>query len=48
MKERGVSFIGHDKSSDAQPHAIFEEVPFPLHILALVALGVDISDNLDF
>lgn len=48
LKERGVSFMGHDKSNDAQPHEIIDEVPFALHMLALVSLGVDILDNLDF
>ena len=48
LKERGVSFIGHDMSNDVEPHEFYDEVRLPLHNLALVALGVGIFDNLDF
>jgi kynurenine formamidase len=48
LKERGVSFIGHDMWNDAFPHEFSDEVRLPLHQLALVALGVGIFDNLDF
>ena len=47
LKERGVSFIGHDMWNDVSPSGI-PEVRLPLHILALVSLGVGIFDNLDF
>jgi kynurenine formamidase len=48
MKERGVSFIGHDAWNDVAPHGFPPAVGLPLHRLALVALGVSIFDNLDF
>ena len=48
LKERGVSFIGHDMSNDVEPHEFYDEVRLPLHYLALVSLGVGIFDNLDF
>ena len=48
MKERGVSFIGHDMYNDVSPHGFPESVGLPIHRLALVSLGVSIFDNLDF
>jgi kynurenine formamidase len=48
LKERGVSFIGSDGPNDVSPSGLPESVTIPLHKLALVALGVDIFDNLDF
>ncbi|MQA90238.1 MAG: cyclase family protein [Gemmatimonas sp.] len=48
LKDRGVSFIGHDMWNDAYPHEFSDEVTLPLHQLALVSLGVGIFDNLDF
>ena len=48
LKERGVSFIGHDMYNDVSPHGFPERVGLPIHRLALVALGVSIFDNLDF
>ena len=48
MKERGVSFIGHDMWNDVSPHEFSSEERLPLHRLALVALGTGIFDNLDF
>lgn len=48
MKERGVSFIGHDAWNDVAPHGFPPSVGLPLHRLALVSLGVSIFDNLDF
>jgi kynurenine formamidase len=48
MKERGVSFIGHDAWNDVSPNGFPPSVGLPLHRLALVALGVSILDNLDF
>jgi kynurenine formamidase len=48
MKERGVSFIGHDMFNDVSPHGFPPSVGLPLHRLALVSLGVSIFDNLDF
>ena len=48
LKERGVSFIGHDMYNDVSPHGFPQSVGLPIHRLALVALGVSIFDNLDF
>ncbi len=48
MKERGVSFIGHDMWNDVSPHEFSREELLPLHRLSLVALGTSIFDNLDF
>ena len=48
MKQRGVSFIGHDMFNDVFPHEFSDDVRLPLHRLALVSLGVGIFDNLDF
>jgi kynurenine formamidase len=48
IKERGVSFIGSDGPNDVTPSGLPPSVGIPLHQLALVAMGVDIFDNLDF
>ena len=48
LKDRGVSFIGEDEWNDVSPTGFPRSVGLPLHALALVALGVDIFDNLDF
>jgi kynurenine formamidase len=48
LKDRGVSFIGHDMWNDVYPHEFAEQERLPLHRLALVSLGVGIFDNLDF
>jgi kynurenine formamidase len=47
LKERGVSFIGCDGPNDVSPTGLPPTVTNPLHRLALVAMGVDIFDNLD-
>jgi len=47
LKDRGVSFIGHDMWNDVEPSGI-PGLRLPLHTLALVSLGVSIFDNLDF
>ena len=48
LKERGVSFIGGDGPNDVMPTGLPASVPNPLHRLALVAMGMNIFDNLDF
>jgi kynurenine formamidase len=48
IKERGVSFIGDDGPNDVMPSGLPPSIGIPLHQLALVAMGVDIFDNLDF
>jgi kynurenine formamidase len=47
LKERGVSFIGEDGWNDVSPTTLPQAVGLPVHKLALIALGVDIFDNLD-
>jgi kynurenine formamidase len=47
MKERGVSFIGADEFNDVSPTTLPPALGLPIHKLALVAMGVDIFDNLD-
>jgi len=47
LKERGVSFIGEDEWNDVSPTTLPQSIGLPIHKLALVALGVDIFDNLD-
>lgn len=47
LKERGVAFIGADEWNDVSPTTLPPSVGLPVHKLALVALGVDIFDNLD-
>ena len=44
----GVSFIAGDGPNDVVPTGLPASVPNPLHRLALVAMGVNIFDNLDF
>jgi kynurenine formamidase len=48
LKERGVSFIGEDQINDVSPTGFPPSVGLPVHQMALVFLGVDIFDNLDF
>jgi kynurenine formamidase len=48
LKERGVAFIAGDGPNDVQPSGLSGAIGIPLHRLALVAMGVDIFDNLDF
>jgi hypothetical protein len=42
-----VSFIGEDEWNDVSPTTLPQAVGLPVHKLALIALGVDIFDNLD-
>ncbi len=46
LKERDVAMIGGDGANDVTPSGI-EGIAYPLHKLALVALGVHIFDNCD-
>ncbi|MER6082890.1 cyclase family protein [Streptomyces sp. NPDC001833] len=45
--ERGVSVLGSDGNSDAAPSAV-PGVGFPVHVLAVNALGLHLLDWLDF
>ena len=46
MKTRDVAFVGYDGPEGVIP-SLVEGVPIALHTLLIVALGVDIFDNLD-
>jgi kynurenine formamidase len=46
LRERGVSVLGSDVASDVFPSGV-EGVSHPVHLLALVGLGMPIFDNLD-
>ncbi|MFJ9564564.1 cyclase family protein [Streptomyces fuscichromogenes] len=45
--ERGVSVLGSDGNSDAAPSAV-PTIGFPVHVLAVNALGLQLLDWLDF
>ncbi|MEV5957879.1 cyclase family protein [Streptomyces sp. NPDC051987] len=47
LAERGVSVLGSDGNSDAAPSAV-AGVGFPVHVLAVNAMGVHLLDWLDF
>lgn len=47
LKERGVSFLGSDMWQDAAPNDFKVAGNFPLHVLAIVSMGISIFDNLD-
>ncbi|MFD4598198.1 cyclase family protein [Streptomyces sp. NPDC058464] len=47
LAERGVSVLGSDGNSDAAPSAV-PEVGFPVHALAVNAMGLHLLDWLDF
>ncbi len=46
IKARDVSFLGSDGVSDVIPSQV-EEVGLPVHLLTIVAMGVDLFDNQD-
>jgi kynurenine formamidase len=46
LKDRGVAILGSDVASDVVPSQI-EGVALPIHLLVLVAMGVNIFDNCD-
>ncbi len=46
IKARDVSFLGGDAASDVVPSQI-EGVGLPVHLLTIVAMGVDLFDNQD-
>ena len=46
FKARDVSFLGGDGASDVSPSGV-EGVGLPVHLLAIVAMGVDLFDNQD-
>ena len=46
FKARDVSFLGGDGASDVSPAGV-DGVSLPVHLLAIVAMGVDLFDNQD-
>ena len=46
IKARDVSFLGGDGASDLSPSGV-DGVSLPVHLLAIVAMGVDLFDNQD-
>ena len=46
VKSRDISFIGSDAALDVVP-SLVEDVNLPVHLLTIVAMGVDIFDNQD-
>ena len=46
LKARDISFLGSDGPGDVVPSGV-EGVTLPVHLLAIVAMGVDIFDNQD-
>ncbi len=46
LKERDVAVVGSDATNEVFPSGI-EGVPFPIHQLAVVALGMPLLDNLN-
>ncbi|MFE1442232.1 cyclase family protein [Streptomyces sp. NPDC058739] len=47
VAERGVAVLGSDGNSDAAPSAV-EGIAYPVHVLAVHAMGVHLLDYLDF
>ncbi|WP_371667352.1 cyclase family protein [Streptomyces sp. NBC_00289] len=47
LAERRVAVLGSDGNNDSAPSAV-AEVPFPVHVLAVNALGMHLMDYLDF
>ena len=46
VKARDVSFLGSDVAADVSPSQV-EGVGLPVHVLTIVAMGVDLFDNQD-
>ena len=46
VKARDVSFLGSDAAADVSPSQV-EGVALPVHVLTIVAMGVDLFDNQD-
>ncbi|WP_407289154.1 cyclase family protein [Streptomyces sp. BP-8] len=47
LAERRVAALGSDGNNDTAPSAV-AEVPFPVHVLAMHAMGLHLMDYLDF
>jgi kynurenine formamidase len=46
VKSRDVSFLGSDAAADVAPSQV-DGVGLPVHMLTIVAMGVDLFDNQD-
>jgi kynurenine formamidase len=46
LREREVSLIGSDTANDAMPSG-YSAIPLPVHVVALVAMGLWLMDNCD-
>jgi kynurenine formamidase len=46
LRQRDIAFLGHDAGNEVVPTGV-EGVPFPIHQLMLVAMGVHLFDNCD-
>jgi len=46
LKARDISLLGGDGASDVTPAGV-EGVTLPVHLLTIVAMGVDLFDNQD-
>jgi kynurenine formamidase len=46
LKERGVAALGSDVANEASP-SVVPGVPRPMHLLAIVAMGMPLMDNLN-
>ena len=46
VKSRDISFIGSDAALDVVP-SLVEGVNLPVHLLTIVAMGIDLFDNQD-
>ena len=47
LAERGVAALGSDGNNDTAPSST-EGVGFPIHVLAIVAMGIHLLDYLQF
>jgi kynurenine formamidase len=47
LAERRIAVLGSDGNNDTAPSAV-EDVDFPVHVLAINALGLHLLDYLDF
>jgi kynurenine formamidase len=47
LKERGVALLGSDGVSDVRQQPFVQVTTHPIHILALVAMGLQLLDNLN-
>ncbi|MGH6878592.1 MAG: cyclase family protein, partial [Rhizomicrobium sp.] len=46
MRDREIAVLGSDGVSDVMPSRV-DNVPMPIHTVAIVAMGIHLLDNLD-